>query len=165
MKSRYIMPLKRRRLKKTDYRKRLALVKSGMPRAVIRKSIKNMLVDIAEYETKGDRIIAHASTVELKKFGWESPTGNTPSAYLAGYLVGLKAKKKGVKKVIVDLGRQKVVKGGKLMASVQGLVDSGIKVPVDKKFLPHKDRLAGKHLKTIKENAIEQVKKAMEESL
>jgi len=165
MKSRYIMPLKRRRLKKTDYRKRLGLIKGGIPRAVIRRSIKNMKVDIAEYAVNGDRIVAHGSTIELKKFGWKSPTGNTPSSYLAGYLVGIRAKKKGIKKVIVDLGRQKVVKGGKLMASVQGIVDAGVKVPVDKKFLPHKDRLAGKHLKTIKENSIDEVKKAMEESL
>ena len=165
MKSRYIMPLKRRRLKKTDYKKRLALIKGGIPRAVVRRSIKNTQVDIAEYAVNGDKIVAHGSTVELKKFGWKSQTGNTPASYLAGYLVGLRAKKKGIKKVIVDLGRQKVIKGGKLMASVQGLVDSGIKVPVNKKFLPNKDRIAGKHLKTIQENAIDEVKKAMEESL
>jgi len=165
VKSRYIMPLKRRRLKKTDYRKRLGLIKGGLPRAVIRKSLMNMNVDIAEYAVNGDRIVAHGSTIELKKFGWKSPTGNTPASYLAGYLVGLRAKKKGIKKVIVDMGRQKVVKGGKLMASVQGLVDSGLKVPVDKKFLPKKDRLYGKHLKTVAENSIDEVKKAMEESL
>ncbi len=165
MNSRYIMPLKRRRLKKTDYRKRLALIKGGIPRAIIRKSIKNTNVDIAEYAVNGDKIVAHGSTVELKKFGWKSPTGNMPSSYLAGYLVGLRAKKKGVKKVIVDVGRQRVIKGNKLMASVQGLLDSGMKVPVDKKFLPHKDRIAGKHLKTIQENSMDEVKKAMEESL
>ncbi|MEM0134834.1 MAG: 50S ribosomal protein L18 [Thermoplasmatales archaeon] len=165
MKSRYIMPLKRRRLKKTDYKRRLALIKAGIPRAVVRKSLKNMKVDIAEYAVNGDKIVAHGSTIELKKFGWRSPTGNTPASYLAGYLVGIRAKKKGIKKVIVDLGRQKVVKGGKLMASVQGLIDSGLKVPVNKKILPHKDRLYGKHLKTIKDNSIDEVKKAMEESL
>ncbi len=164
MNSRYIMPLKRRRLQKTDYRKRLALIKSDSPRAIIRKSLKNMQVDIAEYAVNGDRIVAHGSTVELKKFGWTSPTGNMPASYLAGYLVGIRAKKKGIKHVVVDLGRQKVIRGNKLMASVQGMLDSGLKVPVSKKFLPHKDRLAGKHLKTVQENSIEQVKKAMEES-
>jgi large subunit ribosomal protein L18 len=164
MKSRYVMPLKRRRLKKTDYKKRLGLIKGGLPRAVIRKSIKNMRVDIAEYAVSGDKIIAHGCTVELKKYGWKSPTGNTPSSYLAGYLAGLRAKKKGIKKVNADLGRQKVIKGSKLMASIQGLIDSGVKVPVSKKFLPHNDRITGKHLKTIEENSVETVKKAMEES-
>lgn len=165
MKSRYIMPLKRRRLRKTDYRKRLALIKSGMPRAVIRKSLKNMRVDIAEYQANGDRVLTHSSTMELKKFGWKGPTGNTPAAYLAGYLAGLRAKKKGIKKVVADLGRQKVIKGGKLMASIHGIVDAGVKVPADKKFFPPKDRIAGKHLKTVPEKAVDEVKKAMEESL
>lgn len=165
MKSRHIMPLKRRRLNITDYRKRLALIKSDLPRAVIRKSLKNTNVDIAEYDAKGDRIVAHGGTVELKKFGWKSPTGNTPSSYLAGYLVGIRAKKKGIKKVNVDLGRQKVVKGSRLMASIQGLIDSGLKVPVEKKLLPKKDRVMGKHLKGIPEDGVNSVKKAMEESL
>lgn len=165
MRSRYVMPLKRRRLQMTDYRKRLALIKSGIPRAVIRKSLKNMKVDITEYNVSGDKVVAHGCTVELKKYGWNSPTGNIPSAYLAGYLSGIKAKRKGIKKVIVDFGRQKVVKGSRIMASVSGLVDSGVKVPVDKKFLPHKDRTAGKHLKTIPEETISSAKKAMEESL
>lgn len=165
MRSRYVMPLKRRRLKKTDYRKRLALIKGGIPRAVIRKSIKNTNVDIVEYRSSGDMVLAHGNTVELKKYGWKSPTGNIPSSYLAGYLSGIRAKKKGVKKVNADLGRQRVIKGSKLMASIQGILDSGVKIPVSKKFLPKKDRLTGKHLKTIEENSIDAVKKAMEESL
>lgn len=159
------MKLKRRRLKLTDYRKRLALIKSGLPRAVIRKSIKNLNVDITEFNPTGDKVVAHGGTVELKKFGWNSPTGNIPSSYLAGYLAGKRAKKKGVKKVIIDLGRQKVVKGSRIMATVKGLTDSGVKVPVEKKLFPKKDRLTGKHLKTVSEDSIEPVKKAMEESL
>ncbi len=162
--SRYVMPLKRRRLQRTDYRKRLALIKGGMPRAIIRKSLNNMRVDIAEYKAEGDKILAHGCTVELKKYGWKSPTGNIPSAYLAGYLSGLRAKKKGIEKVIADLGRQKVIKGSRIMASIQGLVDAGVKVPVDKKFLPPKERIEGKHLKTISEEAVNSAKKAMEES-
>lgn len=165
LKSRYIMPLKRRRLGITDYRKRLALIKGGLPRAVIRKSLMHTNVDIIEYVEKGDRVIAHGGTVELKKFGWKNPTGNIPSSYLAGYLAGIRAKKKGIKKVNADLGRQKIVKGSRLMASIQGLIDSGLKLPVDKKLLPPKDRISGKHLKNLPEDAINAVKKAMEESL
>jgi large subunit ribosomal protein L18 len=161
----YVMPLKRRRLLKTDYSKRLALVKSGLPRAVIRKSLKHMRVDIAEYGESGDRIISHGCTVELKKFGWKSPTGNTPSSYLAGYLAGLRARKKGVEKVVVDLGRQKVVKGSKLLASIKGIRDAGIEVPADEDFFPDDSRIQGKHLKTVGENEVDRVKKLMEESL
>ncbi|MGC8546655.1 MAG: 50S ribosomal protein L18 [Thermoplasmata archaeon] len=165
MHSRYIMPLKRRRLNITDYRKRLALIKTGVPRAVIRKSLKNMKVDIVEYRPSGDRVLAHGCTVELKKFGWKGPTGNTPAAYLSGYLAGLRAKSKGIERVYVDMGRQKVIKGSKLMASVKGLIDSGVEVPVDKKFLPSEDRIVGKHLETVAEGSVKSVKKAMEELL
>ncbi|MGC8644763.1 MAG: 50S ribosomal protein L18 [Thermoplasmata archaeon] len=165
MNSRYIMPLKRRRLLKTDYSKRLALVKSGIPRAVIRRSLKHMRVDIAEYGESGDRIVTHGCTVELKKFGWKSPTGNTPSSYLAGYLTGLRARKKGVEKVVVDLGRQKVVKGSKLMACVKGMIDAGLEVPANEELFPDESRIQGKHLKTVGESEVERVKKVMEESL
>ncbi len=165
MHSRYIMPLKRRRLNITDYRKRLALIKTGVPRAVIRKSLSNIRVDVVEYRPSGDRVLAHGSTIELKKFGWKAPTSNTPSAYLAGYLAGLRAKKGGIIRLHVDLGRQRVVKGSKLMASVKGLLDSGIEVPVDKDFLPDEDRLKGKHLESIAEGSVVSVKKAMEELL
>lgn len=165
MHSRYIIPLKRRRLNLTDYRKRLALIKTGVPRAVIRKSLKNMKVDIIEYRPSGDRVLAHGCTVELKKFGWKGPTGNTPAAYLSGYLAGLRAKRKGIQRVYVDLGRQKVIKGNKLMASVKGLIDSGVEVPVDEDYLPSEDRIMGKHLESVGEGSVNSVKKAMEELL
>ncbi len=165
MHSRYIMPLKRRRLNITDYKNRLALIKTGVPRAVIRKSLKNMRVDVVEYRPSGDRVLAHGCTVELKKFGWKGPSGNTPAAYLSGYLAGLRAKRKGIERVYVDLGRQSIVKGSKLMASIKGLIDSGIEVPVDEEFLPSDDRILGKHLESVPEGSVASVKKAMEELL
>jgi len=33
-------------------------------------------------------VLAHAGTIELKKFGWKGGTGNLPAAYLAGFLDG-----------------------------------------------------------------------------
>jgi Ribosomal protein L18 len=165
MHSRYIMPLKRRRLNKTNYRKRLALVKTGVPRAVIRKSLKHTRVDIVEYRPSGDRVVSHGCTIELKKFGWKAPTGNLPSAYLAGYMSGLRARKKGITKVYADLGLQKVVKGGRLMAAIKGLLDAGIEIPVDEDLLPDESHLKGEHLESVDNKSIEIVKKAMEELL
>lgn len=165
MHSRYIIQLKRRRLNKTNYRKRLALVKTGVPRAVIRKSLMHTRVDIVEYRPSGDRVISHGCTVELRKFGWKGPTGNIPSAYLAGYMSGVRAKKSGVNRVYVDIGLQKPVKGGRLMAAVKGLLDAGIDIPVDEDMLPDKKHLNGEHLESIDGKSIEIVKKAMEELL
>ncbi len=165
MHSRYIMPLKRRRLNKTDYRKRLALIKTGVPRAVIRKSLIHMRVDIVEYRPSGDRVISHGCTIELKKYGWKGPTGNIPSAYLAGYMSGLRAKKKGITKAHADLGLQKPVKGGRLMAAIKGLIDAGLEVPVDEDMLPDESHLKGEHLNSLDSKSVEVVKKAMEELL
>lgn len=165
MHSRYIMPLKRRRLNKTDYKKRLALIKTGVPRAVIRKSLIHTRVDIVEYRPSGDRVISHGCTIELKKFGWKAPTGNIPSAYLAGYMSGLRAKKKGINRANPDLGLQKPVKGGRLMAAIKGLIDAGIEVPVDEEMLPDDSHLKGEHLETVDAKALDVVKKALEELL
>ncbi|MEM2056016.1 MAG: 50S ribosomal protein L18 [Thermoplasmatales archaeon] len=163
--TRYVMPLKRRRLMKTDYSKRLALIKSGIPRAVIRRSLQHSLVNITEFNEDGDRVLVHASTIDLKKFGWKAPTGNTPAAYLAGYLAGLRAKKKGIEKVIVDLGMQNVVKGSRLVSCVKGLRDAGLIVPFDEELFPDESRILGKHLRTVDEKGVEEVKKIMEGSL
>ena len=45
-----VVPFKRKREGKTDYKKRLKLLSSSKPRLVIRKSLKNMTVQIIEYE-------------------------------------------------------------------------------------------------------------------
>jgi len=42
---------------RTDYRKRLSLVKSRLPRLVVRKSLKNTLAQIIEFHENGDKII------------------------------------------------------------------------------------------------------------
>ncbi|MEM3256000.1 MAG: 50S ribosomal protein L18, partial [Thermoplasmatales archaeon] len=105
------------------------------------------------------------STIDLKKFGWKAPTGNTPAAYLAGYLAGLRAKKKGIEKVIVDLGMQNVVKGSRLVSCVKGLRDAGLIVPFDEELFPDESRILGKHLRTVDEKGVEEVKKMMEGSL
>ena len=45
---------------RTDYRKRLSLVKSRLPRLVVRKSLKNTLAQIIEFHENGDKIILSA---------------------------------------------------------------------------------------------------------
>jgi hypothetical protein len=78
---------------------------------------------------------------------------------------GLRARKKGITKVYADLGLQKVVKGGRLMAAIKGLLDAGIEIPVDEDLLPDESHLKGEHLESVDNKSIEIVKKAMEELL
>ncbi|MBI4150468.1 50S ribosomal protein L18 [Candidatus Woesearchaeota archaeon] len=142
----YTVPFRRKREGKTDYRKRLALLKSGLPRLVVRKSIKNVVVQIIQYQSTGDKVIVSAHSNELKKYGWKLSRGNITAAYLVGMLIGEKAKKAKIKDVILDMGLQLSVKGSRIYAVVKGFLDAGLKLPCDPEILPSDDRLLGKHV-------------------
>ena len=136
---------RRRRERKTDYKVRYGLLKSGIARLVIRKSSKNITVQVVLYGVKGDTIISSASSTQLKKHGWKAGTGNIPASYLTGLLAGKLAKGK-VENVILDIGTQVSIKGGRIYAALKGFLDSGIEVPFSKDVLPSDDRLSGKHI-------------------
>ena len=141
--------LRRRREGKTDYRARLNLIKSGLPRFVVRKFLKNILIQIVEYGENGDRIITSAYSRELaKKFGWKTSRGNTSAAYLSGLLAGVKAKKKNIKNLMLDAGLHKITKGSVIFAAVKGGIDAGLNIPCSKDMFPSEDRIKGKNLKT-----------------
>ncbi|MCI4369873.1 MAG: 50S ribosomal protein L18, partial [Thermoplasmata archaeon] len=86
------MAFRRRRDGLTDYRSRLALLKSGKARAVVRLSRGRIVVAITAYDPVGDRIVAAADSTELGRVGFPSSSQvSTPAAYLTGYLAGLRA--------------------------------------------------------------------------
>ena len=91
----YNVKFRRKRLGLTDYNRRLNLLKSGKYRLVIRKSLSNLIAQLVGFDANGDRVVVSAHTKELSKdFGWRVNRGNVPSAYLTGFLLGLKAKEK-----------------------------------------------------------------------
>ncbi len=141
-----VVPFKRIREGKTDYKKRLSMLKSGKTRIVIRKSNKNLLVQAANYDAKGDKVIISTSSVELKKLGWKYGCGNIPAAYLTGLLAGKKMLKKDVKHAIADMGLYLSVKGSRLYAALKGIIDAGVDVPHSKEILPSDDRIRGEHV-------------------
>jgi len=140
------VPLRRRREGRTDYRRRLNLLRSGQVRAVVRKSLKHITIQFTDLATPGDRVRVTAVSGELKEYGWTAPTGNLPSAYLTGLLAGKRAAGQGIHEAVLDLGRQVPSKGGRLFAALQGIVDGGVKVPHSKEVLPAPNRLTGEHL-------------------
>jgi large subunit ribosomal protein L18 len=162
MKENYVVPHRRRREKKTNYRKRLALLKSGKIRVVVRRSLKNMRVQfITSDENCQDRTIVQAFSKELSKYGWNFYCGNVPSAYLTGFLAGLKAKKNGIKESILDIGLQTSTKGSRIYAALKGVLDAGIYVPHSEEILPTEERLYGKHINPKMETIVKQVKEKM----
>lgn len=142
----YKMPFKRRRLCKTDYKRRLRLLISKKPRIVVRKSLKYIQAQIIEFDKKGDKAIASATSKELKKLGWNFSMDNLPSAYLVGMLIGKKALKKGIKEAILDSGLYPSKKGSRIYAVVKGAADAGLNIPVDKEMFPSEERIKGLHI-------------------
>ncbi len=148
---------RRRREGRTNYVKRLALLKSGLPRLVVRKLNKGVLVQLVKYSMKGDETICQASSSELEGFGFAGKR-NVPSAYLAGFLLGKKAVAKGVSDFVADFGLHTASKGGVLFAAVKGAVDGGLKTNVGQEMLPSEQRMAGKHIGLDISGALEKIK-------
>lgn len=143
---RYHVEFRRRRLGKTNFRYRKKLVASGLPRAVVRCTSKNTTIQFINFELNGDTVVAAATTKELTKFGWTKATGNTPSAYLAGYLAGKRAAESGVSKAVLDIGLKTPTKGSKVFAALKGMVDAGIDIPHGDEVLPAEERINGSHI-------------------
>lgn len=159
----YRVQMRRKREGKTDYRFRLRILKSGLPRAVVRRTNRNIIVQVFEFDVKGDRVIAAADGFELKKkFGFQGNTDTTPASYLAGYLAGKRALKKDVSKAVLDIGFLSPSKGSRVFAALKGLLDAGIEIPHSEEKLPSEDRILGKHLKNFDSNQMMEIKKKID---
>ena len=64
----FTIPFRRKKQGKTNYKKRLALLKSGKLRLVVRKSNKHMLAQIVKYGDKGDEVLKSVTSKDLLKF-------------------------------------------------------------------------------------------------
>ncbi|NQU98355.1 50S ribosomal protein L18 [Candidatus Woesearchaeota archaeon] len=136
----------RKKSGKTNYKKRLELLKSRKDRLVIRKTNKYLIIQMVKYEAKGDRVVVSTNSKELVKLGWKNSCKNIPACYLTGLLLGKKAKEKGLKEAILDIGLQTPIKGSKLFAALKGLIDLGLNVPSSEQIFPVNERIQGKHI-------------------
>lgn len=134
-----------RRSEKTDYRKRLSLLKSGKPRLTVRISSRNIIAQIVEYVPEGDKVLCGVSTRTLaKEYGWKGPRSNIPIAYLLGLLL---AKKTDIKEAILDIGKRRSIHHSKLYSVVKGMNDGGVIIPASEEVFPSEERLNGEHIK------------------
>jgi large subunit ribosomal protein L18 len=142
--TRYKTKMRRRREGKTDYAKRLNLVKSGKSRLVIRISNNKIVTQVIKYDKKGDQTLVNTTSLELKKYGYAGHRGNVCAAYLTGLLCGKKAADQKIKEAVPDIGLHTPVKGSNVFAVIKGAADAGLSVPHDKEKLPSDDRVLGK---------------------
>lgn len=142
----YAVRYRRKREGKTDYKTRLKLLTGSAKRIVVRRSLKNIWLQVVEYTPAGDKVLVTAHSHELRKLGWKGALNNLPAAYLCGLLMGKKAKAKGVKDAVFDIGPNVSVKGAVWYAALKGVVDAGVQVPHAKEVLPTDQRIKGEHI-------------------
>ncbi len=155
---------KRRRENKTNYNKRLILLKGESPRLVIRKTNRNIILQIIESIHAQDKVLHSFNTKDLLKLGWsETKKGSLKSlgaAYIGGMVLGNKAK--DLKdRLVVDTGLIPSTKGSRIYAAIKGVSDSGIKINYDKEMAPSKERIEAENTKMINDilNKIKEKKK------
>ncbi len=153
----YKRSLRRRDEGKTDYHKRLRLLKSRKLRVVVRATNNHMRVQIIQSKLAGDKVLVSAISKELPlKYDWNANTGNVPAAYLTGYLAGTRAKNNNIQEAIFDLGI--FYHRNRVLAACKGVIDSGVNIPYREEFFKEnlEDRVKGTHIedyaKTLKSN-------------
>jgi len=143
---RYSVQFRRKREGRTNYGKRLKILRAKLPRFVARKSNKYITIQIIEFSANGDKTLATAHSSELKEMGWNHGMKNIPAAYLTGMIAAKKAAGKKIKNAIMDIGSYAPSKGMKLFAALKGAVDGGLEIAYDSKILPDEKRLSGQHI-------------------
>lgn len=143
---------RRRKEHKTDYHRRVELLKSERARLVVRKTNKYLLVQYVLSKEAQDTIVFGLSSKVLLTHGWPKEAAGSltslPSAYLLGLLVGKTIKNKKLATPIMDFGLRRVLGGTALQAVIKGVVDSDVAIPSQKKAFPPEERLKGTHLRT-----------------
>ena len=143
----YNVPYRRRREGKTNYSLRKKLVSSGLPRIVVRKTSKHIMVQLIEPDVKGDKVVNSAHSSELrKKYGYLGSLNNLPASYLTGLLCGYRSKANNVKEAVLDIGLQIPSKGADVFGVLKGFLDAGVEVPHNEEVVPDEKRIAGTHI-------------------
>lgn len=144
--------IKHRRVEaKTDYGKRMKLLKSEKPRIVFRRTDRYAIAQYVVSDEAQDKIILGITSKALLRYGWpESATGSLksiPASYLTGFLFGKKIQKEDLETPIVDFGMIRMKHKTKTFAFLKGLIDAGLEIECKDEAFPEEERLNGESLK------------------
>ena len=160
------MPRRRRRENKTDYGKRVGLLKSGSPRIVFRKSNRYIVAQYVTSKQAQDKIEFGVVSKDLIALGWPKENSGSlksiPAAYLTGLLMGKKIQEKKLENPIIDFGMNRMLYKTKTYAFLKGVIDSGIEIESREEIFPEEDRLQGKHLKEDFSSKFNEIKSKIE---
>ena len=139
---------RRRRVQKTNYNKRLSLLKSRKNRLVVRLTNQRVIAQLVKFQTTGDKVVVAMDSFHLKELGWSGSCKNISACYLTGLAIGKKILSKGEKEAILDSGRAYPFKGGRILAFLKGAIDSGLSIAYGgEEIFPSASRMGGEHLK------------------
>jgi large subunit ribosomal protein L18 len=157
---------RRRKERKTDYKKRIGLLKSGVPRIVFRKTNKQILSQYILSEEAKDKVVFGVVSNDLLKHGWPKEFSGSlksiPASYLTGFLVGKTIQKKKLETPIIDTGMTRIIKKNRFFAFLKGLKDSGVEIECDEKNFPEEEKIKGKNLKKDFSSEFEKIKLNLE---
>lgn len=141
---------RRRKESKTDYLKRIKLLKSGAPRIIFRKTNKYIIAQYVLSREAQDKVVLGISSKKLLKYSWpkelEGSLKSVSAAYLTGLLLGKKITKEKLEKPIVDFGMNRTIHKSKPYAFLKGLIDSGVKINCPEEAFPEEERIKGKKM-------------------
>jgi large subunit ribosomal protein L18 len=169
--ARYFVPFRRRREGKTDYYQRTKLVVADVPRMVVRKTNRHIIIQLVTAEMDGDRTLVAANSSELAEFGYKGSASSTPAAYLTGLLFAVKARKADYGAAVLDIGLNRATRGARVFAALKGAVEAGFDIPHGKEILPDDARVKGAHIAAHNKNAgdlvqnVEQVADAIKKEM
>lgn len=156
--SRYFVPYRRRREGKTDYYQRTKLVVADVPRMVVRKTSRHIIIQLITAGMDGDRTLVAANSSELAAYGYKGSLSSTPAAYLTGLLFAAKARKAQFGGAVLDIGLARATPGARVFAALKGAVEAGLEVPHGENILPPDARVKGEHIAAYNKNAGDLVK-------
>jgi large subunit ribosomal protein L18 len=143
---------KRRRLEgKTDYKKRITLLKSKTARIVFRKTNRYVIGQYIKSEGAQDGVEEGVNSKILLSFGWpkeaEGSLKSLPAAYLTGFILGKRVSEKEKAKAIFDIGLFVSAPKSRIFAFLKGVADGGVEVNCSKEVFPDESRTLGRHMK------------------
>lgn len=135
--------IRRRRLeKKTDYKARLALLKSEKARIVVRKTNRYIIAQLVQTDIAQDKVVIALSSKSLLEKGWpkekQGSLKNLAACYLTGLLIGKLSLAK-VKEAIFDIGMYRNIPKSRLYSFLKGVSDSGLKIPHNNVVFPSEE--------------------------
>ncbi|MAG79169.1 50S ribosomal protein L18 [Candidatus Pacearchaeota archaeon] len=144
--------LKRRRKEnKTDYLKRIKLLKNNSPRITFRKTNKYVISQYITSKQAQDKIKIGVNSKQLIKYGWpkefEGSLKSIPASYLTGFLIGKTILKEKLETPTIDFGMIRPLHKTRIYAFLKGLIDSGIEIKHKKDIFPDEEKIKGKYMK------------------